>query len=142
MPTPEAREKAVIDEVIKITTWKNIRRYIILGGIGFVILDLIITLTVVILIAIDTRASDKQHATLACSNTATLARIQRTTVQEQAKQTKQLVAAGETFGLTPSEFHKLIVKSKAQQQRYLASLDALAKANCTDLTPPKVTQEP
>lgn len=120
----------VADEVIRLTTWKNIRRYVILGGLAFVIIDLAITLTVVIILAAHTTASDLAHARQACGNTATLAHIQRVSFRQQTQQTAALVTSGFTFGLTQAQFRKLVALNDQAQQKYLKSLDKLADDNC------------
>lgn len=123
----------VADEVIRLTTWRAIRRYVSLGGIGFIILDLAITLTVVVILAMDTRAADKRHAQIACRNTATIARIEHSTVAEQQRQTKRLAAQGIRFGIPKARFDRLVRRDAEQKRRFLAALDHLAKSNCTTL---------
>ncbi len=133
MTDPKAPLEPVVDEVIRLTTWQNIRRYVVLGGIGFVILDLIVTLTVVILLAAATREADKDRATKACLNTASLSLVQRQNVEDQRKSTEDLVKSGDTLGLSKERFNELVKKSRAQQSKFLGALDRLAKADCEDI---------
>lgn len=128
----------VIEEVIRITTWRNIRRYNLLAGIAFVIVDLAITLSVVVIVAHNTSISDTRHSREACKNTAALAAIQRTSVQEQAKSTANLQKQGIDFGLSPEQFDKLVQRQKRQDAIYLDALDRLVGADCENLTPTEI----
>lgn len=119
--------KVAVEEAARVTAWKNVRRFVLLGGIGFVALDLIITLTVVILLAFSTRNTDAQ---VACRNTAALARIEHTVVQQQGHNTAALLKNGVTFGVSKSRLATLVTRSRAQQNQFLTSLDQLAATNC------------
>lgn len=133
----ESVVEAAIAEVVKRGTQEEAKRaakrWTLLWGICFVILDLFITLTVVIILAHDTRDKDKDRASKACQNTAALAQIERTNVEAQEKQTADLVKRGNTFGIPKKDFDKLIKESKKQQSEFLDALDELTTADCKNL---------
>lgn len=123
-------EHEVIDEVIRLTTWRQIRRYVILGGLGFVVLDLIITLSVVIALSISTRQDSQDRAQHSCKVSSALAKDQRITVKEAKRSTTDLAKSGNTLGLGRKKFDKLVKQSNAQADARLRRLDRIATQDC------------
>lgn len=130
----EAHElNRVVDEVIRVTTWRNIRRFMTLGGLAWVIVDLTVTLIVVLVVAHETRQHDLSRDKDSCRDRITLAKIARTQVKEEAEGTEDLKKSGNTLGLTREKFDELVAKAEARNERYLAALDELATRDCQEL---------
>lgn len=125
---------AVARETIRLTVWANIRRYILLSGLAFVTIVLAITIAVVLIFSHATQQSDLHHSqVVACQHTATLANIEIATVKQQAANTAGLEKSGITLGIPKKQFEQLVKRSNKQRAAYLAALNTVAQADCTQL---------
>lgn len=123
----------VAREVIELTTWRNIRKYVTISGLLWIALDLAITLAVVLMVADATKDHDLERARESCKNSKTLVTIVRNQVLEERKDSSKLRQSGDTFGLTPEKFDELVEKARLRNEKYIAQLDILAAQDCQAL---------
>lgn len=146
--------------------WGEVRHRVMLAGFGFMILDLIVTLAVILLSGAHTRKVDTERAQFSCRNTALLASAFASNYANQQAQTKEILKTPDIpltvyapgamekngkvvgmplgivympiFGFPPEQLKALTKAGTRGNVALLDSLRAIQHADCQGLIPPRL----